>query len=63
MTSQSKVKPSKSLKSPTNHPHSERLPHEGEDFVSVARRLGADESKERFEKTLKKIALHPGKKG
>jgi hypothetical protein len=28
----------------------------GDDFVSVARRLGADESKERFEGKLKKIA-------
>ena len=27
-----------------------------DDFVSVARRLGADESKERFEAKLKKIA-------
>lgn len=27
-----------------------------DDFISVARRLGADESKERFEKKLKKIA-------
>lgn len=27
-----------------------------DDFVSVARRLGADESKERLEKKLKKIA-------
>jgi hypothetical protein len=30
--------------------------HKPDDFVSVARRLGADESKERFEKKLKKIA-------
>lgn len=29
---------------------------EPDDFVSVARRLGADESKDRFEKQLKKIA-------
>ena len=29
---------------------------EADDFISVARRLGADESKERFEKALKKIA-------
>ena len=29
---------------------------EPDDFVSVARRLGADESKERFEAKLKKIA-------
>jgi len=29
---------------------------EPDDFVSVARRLGADESKERFEKKLGKIA-------
>lgn len=29
---------------------------EPDDFVSVARRLGADESKERFEANLKKIA-------
>jgi hypothetical protein len=27
-----------------------------DDFISVARRLGADESKERFEAKLKKIA-------
>jgi hypothetical protein len=30
---------------------------EPDDFVSVARRLGADESKERFERKLGKIAL------
>jgi hypothetical protein len=30
--------------------------HAPDDFVSVARRLGADESKERFEAKLKKIA-------
>jgi hypothetical protein len=29
---------------------------QSDDFVSVARRLGADESKERFEAKLKKIA-------
>jgi hypothetical protein len=33
-----------------------------DDFVSVARRLGADESKERFEEKLKKIAkVRPSK--
>lgn len=32
-----------------------------DDFVSVARRLGADESKERFEAKLKKIATPPKK--
>lgn len=34
-------------------------PEMGNDFVSVARRLGADESKERFEEKLKKIAKAP----
>lgn len=33
-----------------------------DDFVSVARRLGADEDKERFEAKLKKIALAKPKK-
>jgi hypothetical protein len=33
-----------------------RQPEVAEDFVSVVRRLGADESKERFEKKLGKIA-------
>jgi hypothetical protein len=33
-----------------------------DDFISVARRLGADESKERFEKKLKKIAKANPKK-
>jgi hypothetical protein len=33
----------------TQHP-------EADDFISVARRLGADENKERFEEKLKKIA-------
>jgi hypothetical protein len=35
-----------------------------DDFISVARRLGADESKERFEKNLKKIAkANPNQRG
>jgi len=33
-----------------------RQPKVADDFISVARRLGADESKERFEKKLRKIA-------
>ena len=35
---------------------------EADDFISVARRLGADESKERFEAKLKKIAKSPVKR-
>lgn len=37
----------------------DKKPSEPDDFVSVARRLGADESKERFEANLKKIAKPP----
>jgi hypothetical protein len=56
MKSQSKAKPSKSQKTPTINPQSANRPHDGDDFISVARRLGADENKERFEAKLKKIA-------
>jgi hypothetical protein len=42
----------KSQKSRTISPP---LGRDSDDFVSVARRLGADESKERFEAKLKKI--------
>jgi len=34
----------------------EKAKKDADDFVSVARRLGADESKEHFEAKLKKIA-------
>ncbi len=44
-TRQQKAKPTKATK-----------PKLDDDFVSVARRLGADEDKERFEKMLGKIA-------
>jgi hypothetical protein len=40
-------------KPPREKPSKDKEP---DDFVSVARRLGADESKERFEAKLKKIA-------
>jgi len=53
MKSQSKAKTSPNPKSTTNN---NPRPNEADDFVSVARRLGADESKERFEEKLKKIA-------
>ena len=37
---------------------------QSDDFVSVARRLGADESKKRFEEKLKKIAkANPKQRG
>lgn len=43
----------KAKQKPAKRDHKKSEP---EDFVSVARRLGADESKERFEKKMKKIA-------
>jgi hypothetical protein len=41
--------------SPTQGKPEKAKKDSADDFVSVARRLGADESKERFEEKLKKI--------
>ena len=47
---------SKSAASQGKSSSKKRVSSESDDFVSVARRLGADEDKERFEAKLKKIA-------
>jgi hypothetical protein len=51
----------------TQQPSSTRANKPKDDFVSVARRLGCDEDKERFEAKLAKIAkagsLRPAKSG
>ncbi len=43
-------------KNPKKKRAARKTGREPDDFVSVGRRLGADESKERFEAKLKKIA-------
>jgi len=49
-------KPSPLIKAKKKPTSKKKAATEADDFISVARRLGADESKERFEAKLKKIA-------